>query len=60
VTRTIPRGVARDIRTIARHRDFAGLGRVAASLAGVAVTGSGYAFGRLRSALTAHPHLTTT
>lgn len=60
VTRTIPRGVARDIRSVTRHGDPAGLARVAASLAGVAVTGGGYAFGRLRSAFSAHPQLSTT
>lgn len=54
VTRIIPRGVVRDIGAVTRHGDHAGLGRAAASLAGVAVTSSGYAVGRLRSAISSH------
>ncbi len=64
VTRTIPRGVVRDIRAVTQDRDHAGVRRVAASLAGVAMTGSGYAVGRLRSAfssqLTARPRVRST
>jgi hypothetical protein len=54
VTRTLPRGVLRNIRAATRHGDYAGLGRAAASLAGVAVTGGGYAAGSLRSAIASH------
>jgi glucosyl-dolichyl phosphate glucuronosyltransferase len=58
VTRTIPRGMARDIRAVTRHGDSAGMGRVAAAVAGLAVAGSGYALGRLRSALLPHDDTT--
>jgi hypothetical protein len=47
VTRTIPSGVARDLR--ATRRDPTAWRRAAASMAGVAVTTGGYATGRLRA-----------
>jgi GT2 family glycosyltransferase len=49
VTRTLPRGVAREIRDVVARRDAAGLARAATIVAGVAITTAGYAVGSLRA-----------
>jgi hypothetical protein len=54
LTKTIPRGVLRDIRAATSHRDPSGLRRAATSLAGVAVTSGGYAAGRIGSVISSH------
>lgn len=47
-TTTLPAGIARDLRAGFRQRDPQRVKRAAASLAGLVITGAGYAVGRLK------------
>jgi glycosyltransferase involved in cell wall biosynthesis len=49
-TRTLPRGVARGLAHAVRERDWYGLARAAAIVAGLGATGAGYLAGRVRLA----------
>jgi GT2 family glycosyltransferase len=48
VTRTLPRGVVRDLSRVVAERDWAGARRAAAMVAGLTFTAAGYARGRIR------------
>jgi GT2 family glycosyltransferase len=47
VWRTLPQGIARGIGSTVRHRDWSGLARAGAIVAGLAFTTAGYVIGRL-------------
>ena len=53
-TTTIPRGIARDVRTGLQLHDLPRIQRAAASLAGLAITAAGYAVGRMNGPPTAN------